>query len=96
LTKKKRKPFPEPPDAVEIASLTPEGQGVAQVDGKAVFLHGALPGEQVRFHYTRLRKDQAEGTVVEVLRAAPEQVPARCPHADICGGCSLQHLAPAA
>lgn len=92
MTKKQRKPFPEPPAAVEVISLTPEGRGVAQVDGKSVFLHGVLPGERVRFRYTRLRKDRAEGTVVEVLRAAPERVPARCPHADICGGCSLQHL----
>lgn len=96
MTKKKRKPFPEPPAAVEIASLTPEGRGLAQVDGKSVMLHGALPGERVRFRYTRLRKDRAEGVVTEVLRVAPERVPARCPHADICGGCSLQHLAPAA
>jgi len=69
---------------------------LARVDGKSVLLHGALPGERVRFRYTRIRKDRAEGTVVEVLRAAPERVPARCPHADICGGCSLQHLDPAA
>ncbi|WP_133510482.1 23S rRNA (uracil(1939)-C(5))-methyltransferase RlmD [Candidatus Thiosymbion oneisti] len=96
MTKKKPKPFPKPPDAVEIASLTPEGRGLAQVDGKSVFLHGALPGERVRFRYTRLRKDRAEGTVEEVLRAAPERVPTPCPHADICGGCSLQHLDPAA
>lgn len=96
MTKQQRKPFPAPPAAVEIASLTPEGWGVARVDGKSVFLHGALPGERVRFHYTRFRGDRAEGAVVEVLRAAPERVPARCPHADICGGCSLQHLAPAA
>jgi len=96
LTKKKRKPLPEPPDVVEIESLTPEGRGLAQVDGKSLFLHGALPGERVRFRYSRLRKSYAEGTVVEVLRAAPERVQPRCPHADICGGCSLQHMDPTA
>lgn len=96
MTKKRRKPLPEFTGAVEIESLTPEGRGVAQVNGKSVFLHGALPREQVRFRYTRIRKDRAEGTVVEVLQSAPERVPARCPHADICGGCSLQHLDPRA
>lgn len=94
MTKKKPKPFPEAPDAVEITALTPAGRGVAQVGGRSVLLHGALPGERVRFRYTRLRGDRAEGAVTEVLRAAPERVPPRCPHADICGGCSLQHLAP--
>jgi len=61
-----------------------------------VLVHGALPGEHVRFRYTRIRKDQDEGTTVEVLRASPERVQPRCPHADICGGCSLQHMDPAA
>jgi len=67
LTKKKPKPFPDPPDAVEIESLAPKGQGLARVDGRSAFLHGALPGERVRFRYTRIRKDRAEGAVVEVL-----------------------------
>jgi len=94
--KRGARPFPEPPAAVEIEALTPEGRGLVRVDGKSVLLHGALPGERVRFRYTRIRKDRAEGTVVEVLRAAPERVPARCPNVDICGSCSLQHLDPAA
>jgi len=94
--RKRHRPFPKPPDAVEIESLTPEGRGLARVDGRSVLLYGALPGERVRFRYTRLRKDRAEGTVVEVLRAMPERVQPRCPHADICGGCCLQHLDPKA
>jgi len=90
------RPLPEPSGAVEIASLTPEGRGLAQVEGKSVFLHGALPGERVRFRYTRIRKSHAEGTVVKILRASPERAQPRCPHADVCGGCSLQHLDPGA
>ena len=96
MTKKARNPLPTPASAVGIASLTPKGQGLAQVEGRPIFLHGALPGERVRFRYTRIRKNHAEGTVVEVLRASPERMQPRCPHVDICGGCSLQHLAPQA
>lgn len=96
MTKKKRKPFPEAPVEVEIESLTPKGRGLARIDGKTVLIHGALPGERVRFRYTRMRKDKDEGTVVEVLRASPQRVLARCPHADICGGCGLQHMDPTA
>lgn len=96
MTKKARKPLPEPSGAVEITSLTPEGRGLAQVEGKPVFLHGALPGERVRFRYTRIRRDHGEGTAIEVLRASPERAQPRCPHAEICGGCSLQHLDPEA
>lgn len=77
-------------------SLTPEGRGLARVDGNEVLIHGGLPGERVRFRYTRISKSRDEGTVVDVLEGSPQRVQARCPHADICGGCSLQHMDPAA
>ena len=88
-----RKPLPAEPCLAEIESLSPEGRGVAHVDGKAVFVFGALPGERVRFRYTALYRDYAEGRVVEVLEASPHRVEPRCPHFGVCGGCSLQHLA---
>ncbi|MGZ8245608.1 23S rRNA (uracil(1939)-C(5))-methyltransferase RlmD, partial [Methylomagnum sp.] len=87
-----------PPEAVRavVDSFTHDGRGVARVDGKAVFIDGALPGEEVNFIYTDIRRDYAEGKVVEVLRAAPGRVEPRCPHFGVCGGCSFQHLADAA
>ncbi|MGE5155128.1 MAG: 23S rRNA (uracil(1939)-C(5))-methyltransferase RlmD [Bdellovibrio bacteriovorus] len=93
---KKRKELPKELIEVEIASLTHEGRGLAHFDGKAVFVDGALPGERVRFRYTRMRRRQDEGVAVEVLRASPERVAPRCPHFGVCGGCSLQHLEPGA
>jgi 23S rRNA (uracil1939-C5)-methyltransferase len=89
---KKRKSLPEGLFEAEIESLTHEGRGLAHFDGKAVFLDGALPGERVRFRYTRKKRRHEEGTTVEVLRASPERVTPRCPHFGVCGGCSLQHL----
>lgn len=80
-----------------IESLTHEGHGVAHIDGKAVFVHGALPGEDVVIQYRerRARYDQAQ--VVEILRPSAARVAQpRCPHFGICGGCSLQHLDAAA
>jgi len=69
---------------------------VARIDGKAVFIHGALPGEEVRFLYTRAHRRYDEGAVTEVLVASSDRVPPRCVHFGSCGGCSLQHMAPAA
>jgi 23S rRNA (uracil1939-C5)-methyltransferase len=89
---KKRKELPKELIEVEIASLTHEGRGLAHFDGKAVFVDGALPGERVRFRYTRMQRRYDEGVTVEVLRASPERVAPRCPHFGVCGGCSLQHL----
>jgi 23S rRNA (uracil1939-C5)-methyltransferase len=93
---KKRKPLPSEPVEVLIDSLTHEGRGVARVDGKTVFVDGALAGERVRLRYTRSRGSFDEGRVVEVLEASPDRVPARCPHFGVCGGCSLQHMGPEA
>jgi 23S rRNA (uracil1939-C5)-methyltransferase len=89
---KKRKELPKELIEVEIESLTHEGRGLAHFDGKAVFVDGALPGERVRFRYTRVRRRHEEGLAVEVLEASPERVSPRCPHFGVCGGCSLQHL----
>lgn len=89
---KKRKAIPVTPVEVEIESLTHEGRGLAHIDGKAVFVDGSLPGERVRFRFTRMQRRFDEGEAVEVLRAVPERVEPRCPHFGLCGGCSLQHL----
>jgi len=81
---------------VQIDNLTHEGQGVARRDGKAVFVEGALPGEEVRCVYTTRRSRRDEARTLEVLQAAPERVEPRCAHFSICGGCTLQHLQPSA
>ena len=96
MSKSKRKPLPADPVEVVIESLTHEGRGLARVEGKAVFVDGALAGERVRFRYTRLQRHFDEGRVVEVLEASPQRVAPRCPHFGVCGGCSLQHQAPEA
>lgn len=79
---------------VIVQSLSHEGRGLALVNGKSVFLDGALPGERVQFFYARQRARYDEGRVVRVLEPAPARVTPPCPHFGTCGGCSLQHLAP--
>lgn len=81
---------------VSIESLSHDGRGVAHIDGKAVFIHGALPGEEVLFTYTRKQRSFDEGTLSTVLKASSDRVEPRCEHFGVCGGCSLQHMTPAA
>ncbi len=84
------------PQEADIVDLAHDGRGIARVDGKAVFIDGALPGERVRFRLIKRRRQWDEGALVEVLAASPDRVAPRCLHFGICGGCSLQHLSPAA
>ena len=73
-----------------------DGRGIASLDGKRVFIQGALPGETVSFQVNRRTRDYDEAEVVDVLTPAPERVVPRCAAYARCGGCSLQHMDPAA
>mgnify|MGYP001017611973 CR=1 FL=1 len=88
----------QPPIELEldITDLTHDGRGVARHEGKAVFVTGALPGEKVRAQVRVSRKPFDEGSTVEVLVPSPDRVTPQCAHFGLCGGCALQHLAPAA
>jgi 23S rRNA (uracil1939-C5)-methyltransferase len=92
MARTRKKPLPDVPVRATIASLTHDGRGVTHIDGKAVFIDAALPGEEVEFLYTEIRRDYAEGRVVKVLTASEHRVEPLCPHFDICGGCSFQHV----
>lgn len=76
----------------EITALTLEGKGVARVNGKTVFIEGALPEEKVAFRYTSYKANYDEGRVETVLTASPNRVEPKCQHFAICGGCSWQHI----
>jgi 23S rRNA (uracil1939-C5)-methyltransferase len=78
----------------DISGLSHEGRGIAHLDGQTIFIHGALPGERVRFRYLRRRRGISEGELLEVLQASPERITPPCPHFGVCGGCDLQHLPP--
>jgi 23S rRNA (uracil1939-C5)-methyltransferase len=80
----------------DIVDLAHDGRGIARIEGKAVFIEGALPSERVRFRVHKRRRQMDEAGLVDVLAASPDRVVPRCAHFGICGGCSLQHLAAAA
>ncbi len=88
---KRRKKLPEPRTAT-IDDMAHDGRGIAHVEGKTVFIHRALPGEEVLFRYCRTRGKFDEGDMLDVIRPSPQRIEPRCAHFGICGGCSLQHL----
>lgn len=78
--------------SAEVEQLSYDGRGVAHVDGKAVFIDGALPGEHVIFRYGKRQKRYDTGQLLEILSASPARVTPECTYFGTCGGCSLQHL----
>lgn len=90
-----RAPGFEPGDLVtlEIEGLSHEGDGVGRAGGRAIFVTGGLPGEEVRARLTAIRRTYARATVADVLRPSPDRLQPPCPVYWQCGGCQFQHLA---
>lgn len=79
-----------------IEDLSHDGRGVARVGGKTVFVDGALPGEVATFVRRKKHRNFDEAETVRIENPSPERVTPRCAHFGTCGGCTLQHLDPAA
>ncbi len=95
-----QRPGLEEAERVELTvdAVAPGGHCVARVGGQVVFVRHALPGERVVAEVTELHRGFARADAVEILDASPDRVTAPCPYARPggCGGCDLQHVAPAA
>jgi 23S rRNA (uracil1939-C5)-methyltransferase len=84
----------DPP--VAIASLDQEGRGIARIDGKAVFVEGALPGEEVTISTLKRKPTYEIARAETIVKASAARVVPRCAHFGVCGGCTLQHFDAAA
>lgn len=77
---------------VAISDVAYGGMGIVHIDGLAVFVDKAVPGDTVRIAITRKKKNFAEARVVELLEPSIDRVAAPCPYSGICGGCKWQFL----
>jgi 23S rRNA (uracil1939-C5)-methyltransferase len=71
----------------DITGLGHKGEGIAEIDGRKVFVPLALPGERVE-----IEAEGERGALLGVLEAAPNRTEPFCPHFGACGGCQLQHM----
>ncbi len=81
--------------AARVESLDHEGRGVAHVDGKAVFIEGALPRELVQYQPSRKKKNFETAKLLKILHASSDRIAPQCNFYEICGGCVMQHVDPA-
>lgn len=75
-----------------IESIDQEGRGVTHVEGKTIFVDGALPNEKVTFQSIRVKPSYEVANVIEIIKQSNQRVTPKCPHFGLCGGCKLQHL----
>ena len=76
----------------EVTDYTAEGQGVAHIEGCAVFIPNAIAGENIRVRIEKAKKTWAAGKIVEILEKSPHRVNRECPVAKLCGGCDFWHM----
>ena len=75
-----------------ITDYTAEGQGVAHIEGCAVFIPNAICGERCTVRIEKVGKTWAAGKMVEILERSPHRVNRECPVAKLCGGCDFWHM----
>ena len=76
----------------EICDYTAEGQGVARIEGCAVFIPNAIAGETCTVRIEKVGKTWAAGKMVQILGRSPHRINRECPVAKLCGGCDFQHM----
>ncbi|WP_300479476.1 23S rRNA (uracil(1939)-C(5))-methyltransferase RlmD [Shewanella sp.] len=78
--------------SLSVNQLDHLGAGIAQHQGKVVFIPGALPDETVTVQLTEQKKNYARAKLIKVDTPSSERVEPECPHYHTCGGCDLQHM----
>jgi 23S rRNA (uracil1939-C5)-methyltransferase len=91
-TKRRRRNRLPEPRQVTIESMSHEGRGIAHIDGKTVFVFGALTGETVLIQIVKTTRNFDQATTLEVIESSPLRITPRCEAFQVCGGCSLQHV----
>ncbi len=76
---------------LDIVSIGEGGEGIGRPDGFTVFVHGAIPGDQIKAKIIKVKKTFAIGRLEEIIVESEDRITPPCPYANKCGGCQMQH-----
>jgi len=77
---------------ISVTGYAAEGKALAKLDGKVIFISGAVPGDVADILLTKNKKDWAEGRALQIKEFSKERVEPFCKHFGVCGGCKWQML----
>jgi 23S rRNA (uracil1939-C5)-methyltransferase len=77
---------------VIVQDYAAEGKALAKIEGKVLFIEGAVPGDVVDVRLTKNKKDWAEGKAIHFHSHSNKRVSPFCTHFGVCGGCKWQML----
>ena len=75
-----------------VTGYAAEGKSLGRIEGKVIFVEGAVPGDVADIFITRNKKDWAEGKAIKIKEFSKERVEPFCIHFGVCGGCKWQML----
>ncbi len=79
-------------EKVPVTGYASEGKSLARVEGKVIFIEGAVPGDVVDVFVSTNKKDWGEGRVTKIHEYSKERTVPFCRHFGTCGGCKWQML----
>ena len=77
---------------INIDDISSSGFAVGRVNGLAVFVDDAVPGDRLQAHIIKVKKNYAVGRITRIIKASPDRVEALCPVSSRCGGCSFMSM----
>lgn len=81
---------------VTIEAVGVKGDGLTHTDDKRLFVEQAAVGDIAEVEITHETDEGLHGKITKLLTPSPDRTTPPCPHFDVCGSCSLQHLNEAA
>ena len=77
---------------LDIDRIANGGDGIGSVDGKTVFVPGAVPGDRATIEIVEQRKRFDRGRLVDLIRPSADRTAPLCRHTAVCGGCTWQQV----
>jgi len=75
-----------------VEQFAAEGKSLARVEGMVIFVPGGVPGDTVRIRVRKVKRNYANGELLEVLTPSPRRVTPQCSYFGTCGGCRWQQV----
>ena len=67
-------------------------KGIVELEDRKIIVKNTIPGQKIRFRIAKLKQGKGEGTLLELIEQAPQEMQSACPHFGVCGGCVYQTL----
>src|SRR5574344_1975236 len=77
---------------VTIEAVAAEGNSLAHINGKVLFVPQTIPGDVVDVQLTTIKSSFMEGRISRIVNPSPDRIAPFCDYYGVCGGCKWQPL----